>query len=67
MIENAFKGAVIGAGAAVVVPLGLMLHSATFNHGGSNLGIGVFALAMPFILPGAAVVGWFIGKRWPQK
>jgi hypothetical protein len=67
--ENAypFKGAVIAVSMAVVAPLLLMVRSAVFHPGGSDLSIGVLAFAMPFCLPIAALVGWFLGKQWPQR
>ncbi len=69
MTENAyaFKGAVLAAAIAVAAPLLLMVRSAIFHPGGSDLSIGVLALTMPFFLPLAALVGWLIGKRWPQR
>ena len=67
MIEKAFTGAVTGIAVAIAAPLLLMLHAAVFNPGGGNIGIGIMAFAMPLALPVAALLGGFIGKRWPQK
>lgn len=65
MLENAFKGAFIAVLITLAIPFVLMLRAAVFHPGAGDLSIGVLALTLPLLLPVAAVIGWFFGKRWP--
>jgi hypothetical protein len=67
MLENAFKGAFAAVLITMTIPFVLMILAAVFHPGKGDLSIGVLALALPLLLPVAAVIGWFIGKRWPGK